>query len=145
MAARAQSATTCAARWRAQLHSRRAGRRVAMAASALLGATLLVVAPGARVEAQHEMRVWHGRLGALSGTGIASFRMIGVSWPAGTRDAGGRVRVGHAGRWGPWQELDTTSEDGPDTQSREYGRRLASRPIWVGTADAYELRITPRS
>jgi hypothetical protein len=110
---------------------------------AVLFGTVLVVVPAPRVDAARAMTVFHGRIGVSRSTAVPSFRMVGVSWPAGTSDASARVRVHDDNRWGPWQALDAESEDGPDRGSPEYGRRVATTPLWVGSADGYQVDARP--
>ena len=51
------------------------------------------------------------------------------------------VRVkGGSGDFGPWQELATEDDEGPDRQSAEAGRS-GTAPLWVGTGTGYEVSV----
>ncbi len=74
---------------------------------------------------------------------VSPFRMLGASWTGEETDAA-RVRVRTGGTWGPWTELEADEDEGPDQTSPEYRHdRLVTRPVWVGTADGYELEAPP--
>ena len=76
--------------------------------------------------------------------GLAGFVMIGATTD-GDGEALARVRT--RGRWGEWFELHHSADHGPDAGSPEaasaaaVGSTSASEPVWVGEADAYELRL----
>lgn len=75
-----------------------------------------------------------------------SFTMLGVSWE-GDQEAVARVRVRTDAGWGPWTELESEDEDAPDQGSPENGEdakiRMATKPLWVGKAEGYEV-VAPR-
>ena len=77
---------------------------------------------------------------------LAPFALIGFSWtrtPAGHPDAAaahdghvhGRVRVHTEAGWSPWHAVDT-SEWGDEAG---LPGRIATEPVWVGEADAFDL------
>jgi N-acetylmuramoyl-L-alanine amidase/FG-GAP-like repeat/FG-GAP repeat len=73
--------------------------------------------------------------------GVAGFVMIGAT-AAGEGEALARVRT--RGRWGEWFELHHSADHGPDAGSSEAATAAtasASEPVWVGEADAYEVRL----
>jgi hypothetical protein len=76
--------------------------------------------------------------------GLGGFVMIGAT-TEGDGEALARVRT--RGRWGEWFELHHSADHGPDAGSPEaasaaaVGSTSASEPVWVGEADAYELRL----
>ncbi|MEZ5239759.1 MAG: hypothetical protein R2716_12710 [Microthrixaceae bacterium] len=53
------------------------------------------------------------------------------------------VRVREDDRlWGPWRELHLDPDEGPDLGSEEAGSgSVASEPVWVDRADAYEVSV----
>jgi hypothetical protein len=75
---------------------------------------------------------------------VGRFVMIGAT-TEGDGEALARVRTG--GRWGEWFELHHSADHGPDPDSAEgaaaaaVGTTSASEPVWVGAADAYEIRL----
>lgn len=75
-----------------------------------------------------------------SGT-VGEFRMIGVEMdepPAGPV----LVRVRDGGVWGEWQQLVLELDEGPDLGSSEAQRgTVGSQPLWVDSADAYEVSL----
>jgi len=83
-----------------------------------------------------------GGVGSYIRSVTKSFVMLGVSWEGS--DAGeARVRVRTDAGWGPWTELENEDEDAPDPgspENREDARsRLATKPLWVGKANGYEV------
>jgi len=73
-------------------------------------------------------------------SGIAPFDMIGASWTGRATDQA-RVRVRRGGTWGPWTALEADGDDSPDPGSPEArGGRIVTRPLWIGSADGYELQ-----
>jgi hypothetical protein len=78
---------------------------------------------------------------------VAGFRLIAVKLHTGS-DEPVLLRVHDAGGWSEWQSLATDGDDGPDADSPE-GRHAAevaggarfSEPVWVGTADGYEISV----
>lgn len=72
----------------------------------------------------------------------AEFRMIGVALDS-TPEEPVLVRVREDDRsWGPWRELHLDPDEGPDLGSEEAGSgSVASEPVWVDRADAYEVSV----
>ncbi|MEX2627627.1 MAG: hypothetical protein WD225_12140, partial [Ilumatobacteraceae bacterium] len=136
---------------------RRARRRhVLFLLTAVTGATLAPVAPSFATEVAPPETVVE-RIedlpeasipGAGEGTPVvetdAPFSMIGFTLPEGTDEVTVRTR-GLDGAWHDWEvlEREVVGLDGPDPDSAE-GRQAetdASEPLWVGDADAFEVRI----
>ncbi|MGI8758227.1 MAG: peptidoglycan recognition protein family protein [Acidimicrobiales bacterium] len=140
----------------------RRGRRatgVALVVGALLAVAVPLAAPVApvaasgtgpgraetetvAVPARQRAGVAHGEEATPPSQGLAPFQMIGVSWAGESRE-GASVRVRTEAGWGEWVELHTEGRDGPDPGSREAATdgRALSAPVWVGSADAYELDV----
>ena len=57
--------------------------------------------------------------------------LVGFEW-TGTRRAELAVRSKVNGRWGEWLDLDSTGEEGPDSDAREYRGRATAGPAFVG-------------
>lgn len=69
-----------------------------------------------------------------------AFRMLGASWND-ERDVGSAsVRTLGSAGWSPWTKLWVDDAEGPDDGSHERGRRVASRPLWVGRATTVQVR-----
>jgi hypothetical protein len=123
---------------------------------ALLAGMAAVVLPTPVIAAERGMRVdtvlpsalgaaasATSRLSQFLQVDIAPFEMIGASWVGpGTDQA--RVRVRRGATWGGWTPLEADEEDGPDPGSPEaQGGRMVTRPLWLGSADGYELQAPP--
>jgi hypothetical protein len=88
--------------------------------------------------------------GASGGTVVSQrlaterrFNLVGMRW-RGRAEPAISVRVRRPGRgWSRWQELDAHSEHNPDPRG---GERMAagSDPLWVGSADAVQYRMSRR-
>jgi len=71
---------------------------------------------------------------------LSQFRMIGLSWTSGPGSDVG-VRTSLDGKWSDWTTLGP-ADGGPNPNSREANHaRIVTEPLWVGKADAYELRL----
>jgi hypothetical protein len=69
------------------------------------------------------------------------FDLIGLSWPADEDHPHGELRVRYGNRWSDWVDVHAHGEEGPDPASREaQAGRSSSPPIWVGGADAFQVR-----
>ena len=71
------------------------------------------------------------------------FNLVGMRWRGGGEPAI-FVRVRRSGRrWSRWQSLDAHADHNPDPRT---GERLAaaSDPLWVGSADAVQYRMSRR-
>ncbi|MEN8654728.1 FG-GAP-like repeat-containing protein [Streptomyces sp. 21So2-11] len=84
---------------------------------------------------------------ALSARSTEPFSMVGVTWDDPYAQLGGsaqiRTRSSATGKWSGWRALDTdvrTPESGPDHAKR--GVRAGTQPLWTGTADGVQARIT---
>ncbi|MET9268798.1 peptidoglycan recognition protein [Kribbella sp. NPDC003557] len=62
------------------------------------------------------------------------YGMVGITWPAGTRDVTAKVRVEQDGKWTDWQTLHVEDDHGPDPSAPEGIERGGTEPLWVGTA-----------
>lgn len=88
------------------------------------------------------------RLGTQA-TGVEPFTMIGLSASsAAPEDA--FVRVHTADGWQPWEPMTLTTDSGPAPGSAEEARSLevtggvpVGEPLWVGSADGYEINLPP--
>ena len=118
----------------------------------LVGAVLALI-PTPSFSLQRGMRVYDDApaLGAVAGAAntilahhesVSEFRMIGVSW-AGSVKQDLTVRTSYNGTWSAWQTLGP-ADYGPDPGSKDAKEarpgRTVSEPIWVGRADAYQVR-----
>lgn len=76
----------------------------------------------------------------LARTGTSEFAMVGVTWTAGTTDAGTVVQVATRtrGSWSAYQELE--AEEDPGDVAGTDGRGGTS-PLWVGEADGVAVRV----
>ena len=70
---------------------------------------------------------------------VRPFRMIAVTWPAGTSDVVAKVRLRQNGTWSAWQELD--SGDGGNGDTKATGR-AGTDPLWVDRAEGVEAEVT---
>ncbi|MEU6707874.1 N-acetylmuramoyl-L-alanine amidase [Streptomyces wuyuanensis] len=89
------------------------------------------------------------RIALPSDTGVVGqrstepFSLLGLSWddpaasPSGTVEA--RARDARTGSWSPWLRLQSHGH-GPVGDARS--ARGASEPVWVGSSDGVELRVT---
>ncbi len=125
---------------------------------ALLLGTAAVIIPTPVIAAERGMRVDTVVPSALNSAGgatttlsqflqvdIAPFNMIGASW-AGPEAGQVRVRVRRGATWGRWTTLEADEDDGPDPGSPEgQAGRIVTRPLWLGSADGYELQAPPDS
>ena len=68
--------------------------------------------------------------------------MVGATWDGpGEREIEVRTRTG--GTWGAWTELQKSDDEGPDEGSPEDLRaRPGTQPLWVGDAEALQVRAT---
>ena len=136
---------------------RRARRRhILFLLTAVTGATLAPVAPSFATEVAPPETV-HATLedlpeaavaGTTEGTPVveteAPFSMIGFTMPAGADEVTVRTRD-LDGTWSDWETLEreVIGLDGPDPDSEEGAQAEtdASEPLWVGDADAFEVRV----
>jgi hypothetical protein len=90
-----------------------------------------------------------GRLAVLTPQrGTRSFALLGVTWAEdrGLGEVGVTVRTRSGGRWGGWEEIDADDDHGPDLGTADIsGHRAGTAPMWVGTADGVQLRVTVES
>ncbi|QGG95854.1 S-layer homology domain-containing protein [Actinomarinicola tropica] len=70
--------------------------------------------------------------------GIAPFTVIGVRFASDT-SAEARVRVRRRGEWQPWDHLHVGEDHRPDDVPSDGRHR--SDPMWVESADAYEIEL----
>jgi N-acetylmuramoyl-L-alanine amidase len=69
------------------------------------------------------------------------FNLVGMRWSGGGEPTI-RVRVRRAGHgWSRWQTLEAHADHNPDRRTGE-GLAAASDPLWVGSADAVQYRMS---
>ncbi|MDT7538186.1 MAG: hypothetical protein QOI82_1771 [Actinomycetota bacterium] len=82
-------------------------------------------------------------------TATKSFRMVGVTWQHDPAVGAMSVEVQwrHGGSWSAWEGLGDQTDDAPDPGSREMGSGLrdGTEPLWVGSADGVQARVTTAS
>lgn len=72
---------------------------------------------------------------------VAPFTMIGVTFSAEPTDVVlVRVRDTASG-WTDWNELEVDRAEGPDSVGRESAGTIGTEPLWVGSADGYEVSL----
>ncbi len=75
-------------------------------------------------------------------TPTTAFTTLGIRLKAApTASEPVQVRVHTNGRWSNWYPLDVNVDEGPDQSSAEHAhsKGLVSEPLWVGSADAYQV------
>jgi len=89
--------------------------------------------PGLSQQAQDGHRV----IAALAPRPTMDFRMLGLTWAAGSAPEGLVVetRVRNDGAWSEWEHLHVHEHEGGDAP------REGTAPLWVGQADGVELRV----
>lgn len=113
---------------------RRATTRVAALATPLALVMTGLVGPVAKPRPVIESRTLDVTV-SRSATTVTSplpAEMVGLTWAAGTADATVDVRAKRGGRWTSWQSVAANPDEGPDTSSHEYSRRVSAGPIWLG-------------
>lgn len=71
------------------------------------------------------------------------FNLLGLTW-RGAPDARVAVRVRSGGRWGPWRHATRTDAPQADRDEARRSSRVVTDPLWVGEADAVEVRADRR-
>jgi hypothetical protein len=71
------------------------------------------------------------------------FNLVGLTWrgPASARVA---LRVRSDGRWGPWRAVVRADAPQAERDEAPRTRRVVTDPLWVGEADAVEVRADRR-
>ncbi|HSK25185.1 MAG TPA: N-acetylmuramoyl-L-alanine amidase [Egicoccus sp.] len=131
-------------------------RHVLFLMTAVTGATLVPVAPSFATEVAPPETVVDTLddlpeapvAGDAQGTPVVEtdtpFSMIGFTLPEGADEVTVRTR-GLDGTWSGWEvlEREVVGLDGPDlgTEEAEQAETDASEPLWVGDADAFEVRV----
>lgn len=131
-------------------------RHVLFLTTAVAGATLAPVAPSFATEVTPPETVVETLddlpeapvAGAQAGTPVVEteqpFSMIGFTLPEGADEVTVRTR-GLDGTWSGWEvlEREVVGLDGPDLGTPEAAQAEtdASEPLWVGDADAFEVRV----
>ncbi|MFA9446769.1 N-acetylmuramoyl-L-alanine amidase [Egicoccus sp. AB-alg6-2] len=131
-------------------------RHVLFLLTAVTGATLAPVAPSFATEVAPPETVIEtladlperAVAGGEAGTPVVEtetpFSMIGFTLPAGADEVTVRTR-GLDGGWSDWEVLDreVIGLDGPDPDTDEAREAAtdASEPLWVGDADAFQVRV----
>lgn len=112
-------------------------------ASAHVEEPLELVAAHPRVVAEQE-RAAEDDLGSdrlVGGVGeVEPFSLIGVTFEEPPADPI-LVRVHDADGWGEWRHLEVEIDEGPDTAEAD-GARVGTQPLWVGSADGYEVGLS---
>ncbi|GAA1923815.1 hypothetical protein GCM10009716_35260 [Streptomyces sodiiphilus] len=85
-------------------------------------------------------------------TEVEPFSLVGVVWQDPEAELHGRVEVRTretgSGTWSDWQELDAHDDHAPDPGTEEAAgssMRGGTAPLWVGDADAVQVRVLPES
>lgn len=83
-----------------------------------------------------------GSPGPWTSTRLTSdpFSIIGLSWPAHAPTPRIEVRWRQVGAWQPWRRIDLL-DDRPDPDE-EASLRRATQPLWVGSADGVQVRVS---
>jgi hypothetical protein len=68
------------------------------------------------------------------------FNLVGMRW-RGRAEPAISVRVRRAGGWSRWQEIEAHADHNPDPRRGERAA-AASDPLWVGSADAVQYRMS---
>jgi N-acetylmuramoyl-L-alanine amidase len=92
-----------------------------------------------------------GAVVAASSAGVRSrplrtprrFNLVGMRWRGRRAAPEIELRVRRGGRWSRWEHLETQGFHNPDPGRGEPTTR-ASSPLWVGTADAVQYRMSRR-
>ena len=131
-------------------------RHVLFLTTAVTSATLVPVAPSFATEVAPPETVVEtletlpeaAVAGDLAGTPVVEtatpFSMIGFTLPEGADEVTVRTRA-LDGTWSGWEvlEREVVGLDGPDlgTEEAAQAETDASEPLWVGDADAFEVRV----
>lgn len=67
------------------------------------------------------------------------FNLVGLTW-RGAHDARVALRVRRDGRWGPWMHAGRVDSDQGDRGEGRADARVVTDPVWVGDAEALEVR-----
>lgn len=67
------------------------------------------------------------------------FNLVGLGWRGGA-DARVALRVRRDGDWGPWIHAALADSDQAEGDERRAAREVVTDPVWVGQADALEVR-----
>jgi len=128
---------------------------VKLLASAAALICVLVLVPAAASAAPRavdfELAPKESAVAAASARGVRSrplrtprrFNLVGMHW-RGRAAPEIKLRVRRRGRWSRWAELDAQGADNPDPGRGEPSAAGASSPLWVGTADAVQYRMSRR-
>jgi hypothetical protein len=121
-------------------------------AAALVFALLLVpaAASAAPRAVDFELAPGHDAVAAAAGGAVRSrplqtpgrFNLVGMRW-RGRGQADVRVRVRRPGGWSRWERLEVPGDHNPDP-GRGEPSRMASDPLWVGSAGAVQYRTSRR-
>jgi hypothetical protein len=127
---------------------------VKLLASAAALLCVLVLVPASASAAPRavdfELTPRDGAAQAASGAGVRSlplrtpqrFNLVGMRW-RGRAEPEIELRVRRAGRWSRWEHLEVQGSDNPDP-GRGEPTATASSPLWVGTANAVQYRMSRR-
>lgn len=79
----------------------------------------------------------------LRDASTSSFRMIGVTWEAGTAADAIVVesRFHQGNTWSGWEELHVDLDEGP-TALEEADARDGTAPLWIDHAGGVEIRVS---
>ncbi len=111
-------------------------------------AALVLAAPALSLRPYHPQPLGFSVAAPDGSAGLAApvrapkrFNMVGLTWQGrAAPDIEIRTRR-EGGGWSPWAHLEAVSEDGPDP-GREGDGRSVSTPVWVGSADWVQYRLT---
>ncbi|MEX2194949.1 MAG: peptidoglycan recognition protein [Thermoleophilaceae bacterium] len=115
-------------------------RRQAAWAAALAALCALVAAPAWSVLAPPPARSFDLPLSLADVlTSDKRFNMVGLQW-RGQPDARVALRVRRGGDWGPWMHASRVDSDQGEGGEDRSARRVVTDPVWVGEAEALEVR-----
>ena len=106
-------------------------------ASSPLDATGRASAASAAIAADEPLALPASMQRAVEG-GLDRFGLVGVSFAAPPAEPV-MIRTRSARAWGPWSELAFDVDEAPDETGSGGRPGVHSAPVWVGSADGYEL------
>lgn len=81
---------------------------------------------------------------------VHPFSLVGAVWDRPDSELHGRVQIrthdAHGTGWSDWQDMETHSEDRPDTaaaETQDTEARGSTAPMWVGGSDGVQARVQP--
>ena len=71
---------------------------------------------------------------------VSTFSMVGFTWRRGDAEPHIQIRARRAGAWQDWRPVSHVHE--PDPDSHEVSSMIGTDLVWVGRADAIQLRVS---